>query len=345
MFCRRNLLDTMRRNPKDGQDVDEDIDVDSLQYTYMLVGQYPAIGEWHFLLKRYRLQGIGEKSGLRDIMPANTKTTEWEEAKHIHQGTCKVIYLSLNFVAAWVKHLKETLPPKTGERWSTDKDGNHQIQWYYKGGELKTQAQQQAHAFRWQLDSLFDKAWLPRYAKMLLYVCPAEKDIPRCLDYNATVNLCNCKPIFSSLWISEHLKKQLVGVRPLYMQQEVKPRLTFWNQEHVESMKPEYIFNVSKKYQNEEVIEDVNPAEESQMQLGLGWTINMEEMQDSDISAEDANEKMTLESDSDWESTILEGGSECCWDGQDLEQAHNQQGLLDQQSPEYVQSICKSSRK
>jgi len=49
------------------------------------------------------------------------------------------------------------------------------------------------------------------------------------------------------------------------MQQEVKPRLTFWNQEHVESMKPEYIFNVSKKYQNEEVIEDVNPAEESQM--------------------------------------------------------------------------------
>jgi len=149
MFCRRNLLDTMRRNPKDGQDVDEDIDVDSLQYTYMLVGQYPAIGEWHFLLKRYRLQGIGEKSGLRDIMPANTKTTEWEEAKHIHQGTCKVIYLSLNFVAAWVKHLKETLPPKTGERWSTDKDGNHQIQWYYKGGELKTQAQQQAHAFRW----------------------------------------------------------------------------------------------------------------------------------------------------------------------------------------------------
>jgi len=42
-------------------------------------------------------------------------------------------------------------------------------------------------------------------------------------------------------------------------------------------------------------------------------------MQDSDISAEDANEKMTLESDSDWESTILEGGSECCWDGQDLE--------------------------
>ena len=115
MFCRRHLLDRARRNAADGCDVDEDIDVDTLRYTYMMVGQHPPCGEWHFLLKRYGLQGVGEESGLRDIMPAKTKVTEWEEAKHIRQGTCKVIYLSLQFVAAWVKHLKVTLPPKTGE--------------------------------------------------------------------------------------------------------------------------------------------------------------------------------------------------------------------------------------
>ena len=213
--------------------------------------------------------------------------------------------------------MKTPLPPKTGERWSADKEGNHQIQWYYKGGELKTQAQQQAHAFRWQLDSLFDQAWLPRYAHMLLYVCAAKKDIPRNLDYNASVNLKNGKPIFRSLWISEHLMKQLDGVRPLFMQQGVKPRLTFWNREHVESMRPEYIFDVPKKYQNEEnIVSDCRSAA-SPMQLGLGWAIPMEDMQDSDISAEGTSGKMMLESDSDWESTMLEGGSECCWEGQD----------------------------
>ena len=282
VFCSRYLLDTTRRNPKDGHDVDEDIDVASLRYTYMMVGQYPAFGEWHLLMKRYRLQGVGGESGLRDIMPAQTKITEWDEAKYIHQGTCKVIYLSLHFMAAWVKHLKTTLPPKTGERWSTDKDGNRQLQWYYKEGDLRTQGQVQANAFRWQLDSLFDQAWLPRYAHMLLYVCAAEKDIPHDLDYNATVDLSNGRPIFRSLWVSEHLTKQLVGVRPLFMKQEVRPRLAPWDPERVESMRPEYIFHLPKKYQKEEAIDGVGLDEESPVQLGLGWTIAMEEMEDSE---------------------------------------------------------------
>ncbi len=144
--------------------------------------------------------------------------------------------MSLQFIAAWVKHLKTSLPLKTGERWSTDKDGNHQLQWFYEEGDLKTQAQQQAHAFRWQLDCLFDQAWLPRYPHMLLYVCAAKKDIPRCLDYNASVKLRNGKPIFRTLWVSEHLTKQLEGVKPLYMQVEVKPRLTPWPPGYVNSM-------------------------------------------------------------------------------------------------------------
>ena len=115
--------------------------------------------------------------------------------------------MSLQFMAAWVKHLKTSLPLKTGERWSADKDGNRQLQWFYKEGDLKTNAQKQAHAFRWQLDSLFDQAWLPRYRHMLLYVCDAKKDIPKCLDYNATVKLRNGKPIFKTLCLFPGLKK------------------------------------------------------------------------------------------------------------------------------------------
>jgi hypothetical protein len=144
--------------------------------------------------------------------------------------------MSLQFMAAWVKHLKTSLPLKTGERWSADKDGNRQLQWFYKEGDLKTNAQKQAHAFRWQLDSLFDQAWLPRYRDMLLYVCDAKKDIPKCLDYNATVKLRNGKPIFKTLCLFPGLKKQLEGIKPLYMQVEVKPRLTPWAPGYVNSM-------------------------------------------------------------------------------------------------------------
>ena len=54
-FCSKYLLDPNKRNAKDGYDVDENIEVDTLRYKYMLVGQYPALGEWHFLVKRYKL--------------------------------------------------------------------------------------------------------------------------------------------------------------------------------------------------------------------------------------------------------------------------------------------------
>ncbi len=91
--------------------------------------------------------------------------------------------------------------------------------------------------------------------------------------------------------------------------------MTFWHPERVEGMRPEYIFNVPKKYQREEGIEGAGLDEGSPMQLGLGWTISLEEMQDSESAQGDASEKMTHESDSEWESTILEGGSESGGEG------------------------------
>ncbi len=113
-------MDPENRNATDLPDVDENIDVDTLNYKYLLVGQYPAIGEWHFLVKRYVLQGVGELSGFRDVFPPKEQITEWEHPKCTRQGTTKVIYVSLQFMAAWIRHLKVKLPPMTGENWSKD---------------------------------------------------------------------------------------------------------------------------------------------------------------------------------------------------------------------------------
>ena len=71
-------------------------------------------------MKRYVLRGVGEVAGLRDIFPSKRKITKWNDQKLIVQGTCKVICLSLQFVAAWIKHMKVELPPMTGEKWVED---------------------------------------------------------------------------------------------------------------------------------------------------------------------------------------------------------------------------------
>ena len=100
---------------------------------------------------------------------------------------------------------------------------------------------------------------------MLIYVCAAKKGIPRCLDYNASVSLKNGRPIFRSLWVSEHLKKLLEGVRPLGMKVKVKPRLTFWPKEFVEEMEPEYIFDVPKEYQRVENTQQGESSDEDKI--------------------------------------------------------------------------------
>lgn len=137
-FFRDHLFDLDNRNVEHKPNMEEDMDFDSLRYRYMMVGQYPALGEWHFLVKRYVLQGIGEDSGFRDIFPPKEKITDSLHVERTRQGTAKVVYMSLEFVKAWIKHLLTELPPMTGEKWSKDKDNNPKIQWFYKEGDLRT---------------------------------------------------------------------------------------------------------------------------------------------------------------------------------------------------------------
>lgn len=160
--------------------------------------------------------------------------------------------MSLQFMKAWTTHIQTVLPPMTGEKWVKQKNGTEMIQWFYKDGDLKTQAQKQAYAFKWQLSLLFDKAWLTRYPHMLLYVCESSNQLPKCFDYNASVRMKNGRPIFESLWVSPSLKKLLKNVNPLHMQQDVKPTLKFWSKAVVRTLCPEYIFRVPQEYQKED---------------------------------------------------------------------------------------------
>ena len=129
---------------------------------------------------------------------------------------------------------------------------------------------------------LFDRAWITRYPHMLLYVCRAKKEIPRCLDYNASVRLSNGRPVFKSLWISERLRKVLQGVRPLHMQLNVKPSLTFWPKGMVNRLPPEYVFRVPAECKKEKPTANMDEDEEPSISMGLGWVITPDEMEDSE---------------------------------------------------------------
>ena len=98
---------------------------------------------------------------------------------------------------------------------------------------------------------------------MLIYVCESTNQLPKCLDYNASVRLSNGRPIFKSLWVSARIKKLLKGVKILHMHEAVKPRLTFWTKGTVAKLCPEFIFRVPAEYQKESCRQDLDKDEES----------------------------------------------------------------------------------
>ena len=59
----------------------DDLDLDSLRYSYMYVGQYPAIGSWHFLVKKYVLRGTDDEKAQRDVFPAKTMWAQSDQPK------------------------------------------------------------------------------------------------------------------------------------------------------------------------------------------------------------------------------------------------------------------------